>query len=93
MIKEIKVILERKILTGGLKFTVVEMIPVDGGFPVEKPIQNVTVTILKDDQLVFKGWTDQNGVYQEIGLPLGLYNFKVFLDGFNDKEGMATVEV
>ena len=93
MIKEIKVILERKIPTGGLRFTVVEMVPNPAGaFPIESPIQNATVTITKDGFLVFQGWTDSSGIYQETGLPVGAYGWKVELPGYGTKQGTGTVE-
>ena len=92
MIKEIKIILEKEIPTGGLRFTVVEMAPTEGGFSKESPIPNVTISILKDGCQVFRGWSNENGVYQETGLPLGLYDFNVTLDGYKTKVGVATVE-
>ncbi len=93
MIKEIKVILQRKIPTGGLRFTVVEMVPGPaGGFPIESPIQDAPVTILKDGNQVFKGWTDSNGIYQETGLPVGSYEYRVELADYGTKQGTETVE-
>ncbi len=91
MIKEIKIILERQTPTGGLRFTIVEMVPTTS-FPIEKSIPNAAISILKDGNQVSRGWTNENGVYQETGLPLGLYDFNVTLDGYKTKAGVATVE-
>lgn len=91
MIKEIKVILQKQIPTGGLRFTVVEMVPVEGGFPKEQPLQGATVTILQSGRMIFKGSTDANGIYQETGFPLGSYDWAVELAGYGAKQGAETV--
>ena len=95
MIKEIKVILERALLTGGLKFIVVEMvIPPEGGFPIEEPLQGVTIAIFQGNSTVpaIIGQTDNSGIYLEPVLPVGSYKYTISLDGWKTKQGTEIVE-
>ena len=92
MIKQIKVILNKKIYTGGLEFTVVEMVDNPNGFPLEKSIVNATIKITQNDNLIYTGYTGIDGVLLLDQIPIGTYNWSVDLEGYNLKSGTETVE-
>lgn len=93
MLKEIKVILQKQVSTGGLKFTVVEMVSNPaGGFPIESPLSGASVTILQGVNQIYKGTTDGSGVYQADYLPVDSYTYRVELNGYSTQEKLVTVE-
>ncbi len=92
MIKKIKVILNKKIYTGGLEFTVIEMIDNPVGFPLEKSIADATVKITQNGNLIHKGYTGIDGILLLDQIPIGPYNWSVDLEGYNLKSGTETVE-
>lgn len=93
MIKDVLVILEKQIPTGGLNIKVVEMVILNpGDFPTQKPLKGATVTLSQNGQQVLQGSTDEGGIYLVLGLPLGSYGLNVELSDYATKQSTETVE-
>ena len=93
MIKEIKFILQRKIITGGFDIKVVEMVDNPTGFPFEKPVSGAVITVSQEgkETPVYTYTTIEDGRFIAENLPVGTYVLKVDCSGFINQVKAETV--